>query len=92
MFQTKVEEKIKTHTFTFNSVLLDFKTGGQIIHTAKYAYDLVLMAREEKVLQDIIDKLTTIGRCYGMEINVEKTKVMRIARQPFTVKIKTKKN
>ena len=52
----------------------DFKIGGQIIHTVKYADDLVLLAKEEKVLQDMIDKLTDIGRCYGMEINVEKTK------------------
>jgi hypothetical protein len=52
----------------------DFKIGGQIIHTVKYANDLVLLAKEEKVLQDMIDKLIEIGRCYGMEINVEKTK------------------
>jgi hypothetical protein len=26
------------------------------------------------------------GKCYGMEINVEKTKVMRLSRQPFPVK------
>jgi hypothetical protein len=30
---------------------------------------------------DIIDKLIEIGRCYGMEMNVEKTNVMRISRQ-----------
>jgi len=65
----------------------DFKIGRQIIHTVKYADDLVLLAKEEKVLQDMIDKLTEVGRCYGMEINVEKTKVMRISRQPFPVKI-----
>ena len=35
----------------------------------------------------MIDKLIEIGGCYGMEINVEKTKVMRISRQPFPVKI-----
>ena len=34
----------------------------------------------------MIDKLIEIGRCYGMEMNVEKTKVMRILRQPFPVK------
>jgi len=39
------------------------------------------------VLQDMIDKLIEIGRCYGMEMNVEKTKVMRISRQPSPVKI-----
>ena len=65
----------------------DLKIGGQIIHTVKYADDLVLLAKEEKVLQDMIDKLIEIGKCYGMEINVEKTKVMRISRQPFPVKM-----
>jgi hypothetical protein len=65
----------------------DFRIGGQIIHTVKYAHDLVLQAKEEKVLQDMIDKLIEIERCYGMEINVEKTKVMRISRQPLSVKI-----
>jgi hypothetical protein len=33
----------------------DFKIGGQIIHTVKYGDDLVLLAKEEKVLQDMID-------------------------------------
>ena len=36
----------------------DFKIGGQIIHTVKYADDLVLLAKEEKVLQYMIDKIT----------------------------------
>jgi hypothetical protein len=35
----------------------------------------------------MIDKLIEIGRCYGMEMNVEKTKVMKISRQPSPVKI-----
>jgi hypothetical protein len=65
----------------------DFKIEGQIINTVKYADDLVLLAAEKIVLQEIIDKLTEIGRCYGMEMNVEKTNVMRISRQPFPVKI-----
>ena len=51
----------------------DFKIGGQIIHTVKYADDLVLLAKEGKVLQDMFDKLIEIGRFYGMEMNVEKT-------------------
>jgi len=52
--------------------LENFKIGGQIIHTVKHADDFVLPAKEEKVLQDMTDKLTEIGRCYGMEMNVEK--------------------
>ena len=35
----------------------DLNIGGQIIQTVKYADDLVLMAKEETVLQGIIDKL-----------------------------------
>jgi len=40
----------------------------------KYADDLVLLVKEEKVLQDMSDKPIEIGGCYGMEINVEKNK------------------
>ena len=65
----------------------DFNFGGQIIQTVKYADDLALMSKEETVLQSMIDKLIEIGRCYGMEMNVEKTKVMRISRQPSPVTI-----
>ena len=35
----------------------DFNIGGQIIQTVKYADDLVLKAKEETVLQNMIDKL-----------------------------------
>ena len=59
----------------------DFNICGQIIQTVKYADELVLMAKEETALQGMFDKLTELGRCYGMEMNVEKTKVMRISRQ-----------
>jgi hypothetical protein len=49
----------------------DLKIGGQVIRTVKYAVDLVLLAREEKMLQGMIDRTTAIGRRYGMEMNVE---------------------
>jgi hypothetical protein len=51
----------------------DFNIGGQIV-------ELVLMTKKGKVLHGMIDKLVEVGRCCGMEINVEKkkTKVMRI--------------
>ena len=47
----------------------------------------MLMSKEETVLQGMIDKLIETGRYYGMEMNVEKTKVMRISRQPSPVTI-----
>ena len=65
----------------------DFNIGGQIIQTVKYAGDLVLMAKEETVLQGMIYKLNETGRYCGMEMNVEKTKVLRISRQPSPVTI-----
>jgi hypothetical protein len=34
--------------------------------------DLMLLAKKKMVLQDMIDKLSEIGRCYGMEMNVGK--------------------
>jgi hypothetical protein len=57
----------------------DCKLGGQIIRIAKYAHDLVLLAKEKTVLLGIIDKLNESGRYYGMKMNVEeKTKLMII--------------
>jgi len=40
----------------------DFKVRGKIIDTVKYADDLVLLAKEGKVLQGMIDKLIESGR------------------------------
>jgi hypothetical protein len=65
----------------------DLKIGEQIIHTVKYAVELVLMAKEEVVLQDMIDKLIGIGRCYGMEMHAEKIKVMRTSVKHFQLKL-----
>ena len=64
----------------------------QIIQTVKYANELVLMGKAETVLQGMIDKLIETGRYYGMEMNVEKTKVTRISRQPSPVTITIEQN
>jgi hypothetical protein len=53
----------------------------------KYADELVLLAKEGTVLQDMIDKIIAIGIYYEMEVNRVKTKVMRISRQQFSVQI-----
>jgi hypothetical protein len=65
----------------------DFNTGGQVIRTVKYSDDFVLLAEEEMVLQGRIDRLIETGRCCGMEMYVEKEKVMRISRLPSPVQI-----
>jgi hypothetical protein len=47
-----------------------------------------LSAKGKTVLQGKIDGLTEIGRCCGMEMNVEKKiRVKRISRQLFPVQI-----
>jgi len=56
-------------------------------HTVKYEDELELLAKEQMVLQDVTDILIETGRCYGMEQNVERTKVMIISRQPSPVKV-----
>jgi len=38
-------------------------------------------------MYDYIDSLIEIGRCYGIEMNVEKTNVMKILRHPFPLKV-----
>jgi hypothetical protein len=66
----------------------DFKIG-QAIHTVKYPDDLMLLDKEETVLQGMIERLIEIGRCYGMEMNVEKPNIMRISKQPSLIEIMT---
>ena len=69
----------------------DFKIEGQVIHNVKYAHDLVLLVKEA-VLQGTIAKPTENRTCYSMEMNVEKTNVMRISRQPSLIQIMMEQN
>jgi len=66
----------------------DFKIGEQILCFLKYADELMLLAKEEMVLQGTFERLIDIRRCYGMEKNVGmKTEVMRFSRQPSLIRI-----
>ena len=62
----------------------DFKIGGHVIRSVKYTDDLLRVAKEGPVLQGMFDRLIEVGRC-GMEINMEKCKLITISRQPFPV-------
>jgi hypothetical protein len=70
------------HTANDREGFGDFEIGGQVIRTVKYSDEHVLLAKGETVLQGMIDRLSEVGRCCGMEINVKKIIVMRILRQP----------
>jgi hypothetical protein len=50
--------------------------------------NIIKVLNKRTVLQSRVDKLIEVGRGYGMEINVEKTKSMRISRQPTPLQIK----
>jgi len=58
----------------------------------KYAGGLVLLAKGEAVLQGVIDRLNGIGRYYGMEVNVDKSNVLRISKQPSPIQIMVDQN
>jgi hypothetical protein len=62
----------------------DFNVGKSIL-TAKYGGYIVPLAKKETALQGMIDTLIEFGRSHGMEMNVHKTKVMRISRHPSLV-------
>ena len=64
----------------------DFQIG-RVIGTVKYANDLVLLTKDEAALLGMTDGLTGSGICYGLEMNVEKTKAMGISRQLFPLQI-----
>jgi hypothetical protein len=63
------------------------KQRGHAIRTVKYASNLVLLAKEETVLQGMIESLIEIGRCYGMERSVGNAQVMRISRQTSPIQM-----
>ena len=45
------------------------------------ADDLVLLAERETAVQSISDRISEMGKCYEMELRVEKTRVMKLSRQ-----------
>jgi hypothetical protein len=50
------------------------------------------MPKEQPMLQGMIHMLIEVGRCYGMEMNVNTKKVMRISRELSSLKIMKMKN
>ena len=59
--------------------------GGQII---AYADDIVLVTKRRKIMKDMLSEIIEEGKKIGLEINEDKTKIMRIGKKLETREIK----
>jgi len=55
--------------------------GGKLLKDVRFADDQQMVASSESGLQKIMDSLHETAERYGMEINIKKTKVMRVSRK-----------
>ena len=55
----------------------DFQIGGRIINKVRFADDMAIIAKTQKELQDMVNRLVDTGRECGVEINIVKLQVMR---------------
>ena len=58
----------------------DFKIGGRIISKVRFADDTAIIDKTQEELQGMVNRLVDTGRKYGMEINIDKSQVMRVSR------------
>jgi hypothetical protein len=56
------------------------KMGGHLIQAVRYADDQAMTANSTEGLQNIMTKLNNVVESYGMRINKNKTKVMKIGK------------
>ena len=64
-----------------------FKFGGGISHICGWCGYYSLPKTQEE-LQDMVNRLVETGRKYGMEINIDKSQVMRVSRSNESLQIK----
>lgn len=67
---------------------LGLKIGGRSIQAIKFADDQAIVAGSPRSLAKIVERVNLGARCYGMKINVRKTKTMVIAKSPKTIHLK----
>ena len=66
----------------------DFKMVGRIINKVRFADDTAIIAKTQEELQDMVNRLVDTGRKYDMEINIDKSQVMRASRSNESLRIK----
>ena len=57
----------------------DFKIG-RIVNKVRFADYTAIIAKTQEELQHMVNRLVDTGRKYGMEINMDKSQVMRVSR------------
>ena len=65
-----------------------FKIRGRIINKVLFADDTDFIFKIQEELQDMVNRLVYTGRKYGMEINIDKSQVMRVSRSNESLQIK----
>src|SRR6218665_1059972 len=63
------------------------KVGGRWIKALRFADDQAMVAKSQKVLQTMMDRLDRPSKEYGMKINIKKTKVLKISKGKETIYI-----
>ena len=66
------------------------KVGGRIITNLRFAYDIDGLAGKEEELENLVKKVETASTAHGMEISLEKTKIMSSNANGLTKTIKGK--
>ena len=54
----------------------------------RFSYYMAIIAKTQEELQDMVNTLVDTGRKYGMEINIDKSQVMRVSRSNESLQIK----
>lgn len=71
----------------------EFLIGERRITTIKYADDLVVILKTKTELRSMMSRIVEAGNRYGMENNIDKSKVMRISKrkEPLRLTIENRK-
>ena len=85
MLEQIMNDALENHIGTVN-------IGGKIITNLRFADDIDGLAGSESELSNLIKKIDSTSRKYGMEINATKTQIMTNSEGNFTSEIKINNN
>ena len=60
----------------------------ELFNKIRYADYMTIIAKTQEELQDMVNWLVDTGRKYGMEINIDKSQVMRVSTSNESLQIK----